>query len=280
VPTSEARLETVCTWTEAYQLLLLWPGRYIDAAHRGGDAKVAVSNTGADTTISYITEIEHVKEIMLVGTADLRFWTDHLKNEDLVPYDDNGTAQLAITGTQLRWMGVGFRELTISVAVSSCEDGRLHDGYILVHAYNSVALLAWIERVMFHTPYYHGMIEVEARVPASIQLRKGQDTVFHAGMSERMPSAEQIDTPWAGPIFLPRRTTISRGMGEFFFARLAGPVEIYPFDPTSDTLVLPSSHDSVWDWLRESDFTGREWRIRKNATHAKSKTYQRPPIRK
>jgi hypothetical protein len=54
--------------------------------------------------------------------------------------------------------------------------------------------------------------------------------------------------------------------------------EVYPFEPTTDTLVLPSKHDPVWDRLGDSRFTGREWRIRENATHAKSKTYQRPPI--
>ena len=236
-----------------------------------------MSVAGSKSAITYLVEIGGVKEVMLVGTAGLHFWRDILKTEQLFPFDDDGAAQVSITATDLRWMGIRFRELTISIAVSRHEDGSTHDGYFLAHAYNSVAMLAWSERTMFRTPYFHGDILVEAGPPARMGLRHGQDTLLHAGMSGDAQRIEAAETWWEGPIYLPRRTAQAGGTGRLFYARLGGPLERYQFVPVADTFtVRPRRHELIWRCLADSGFVGREWRIRHDATHAKSTTIRRP----
>jgi hypothetical protein len=235
-----------------------------------------MSLAGSRRAIRYLAEIGSVKEVMLVGTAGLQFWRDRMQAEQLFPFDDTGAAQVSLTGTDLRWLGIRFRELTISIAVSDHEDGHTHDGYFLVHAYNSVAMLAWTERTMFHTPYYHGDILVEAGPPGRMGLRHGQDMLLCAGMSGDAQLIGVTEIWWEGPIYLPRRATQAGGNGHLFYAKLGGPLERYQFVPGADSFTVhPRRHDLIWRCLVDSGFAGREWRIRRNATHAKSRTFRR-----
>lgn len=46
--------------------------------NKGGDMRTA-------TTIQYVAEPKHVQEVTLIGTTDLRFWSDYLNSEGLAP---------------------------------------------------------------------------------------------------------------------------------------------------------------------------------------------------
>lgn len=55
---------------------------------------------------------------------------------------------------------------------------------------------------------------------------------------------------------------------------MSGETEIYPFSPEFDELKLQNNLQyTVFGFLIDSGFAGREWRARGNAFHAKSKTY-------
>lgn len=229
----------------------------------------------ADTTanIQYAAVIKSVKEVALFGTADLGFWQERLRTEDLPPYSRKGQAELMIIATDLKWMGIRFNELSISVAVGASHDASVRDGAFLVRAFNSSRLLAFAERTFFQTPYYPASIRVEDRVPCFFKLNEGGEGVFSARMSGTAPRARSEDELWQGAIHLPTKPGARRS---HFFVKLSGQTEVYPFDSSSDVLELkPPPDDNALRWLAESNFAAQEWRVRRDAVHAKSKTYPR-----
>ena len=40
--------------------------------------------------IKWAAQVAHVREVSLIGTADLAYWAERLKREDLVPDDRDG----------------------------------------------------------------------------------------------------------------------------------------------------------------------------------------------
>ena len=82
-----------------------------------------------------------------------------------------------------RWKGFRFREFVIAVAVCNTEDGTRLDGYYLPYAFNSSRFLTFSERVFFRTPYFHGGIRLENKLPASIKLQDKTEMLLHARMS-------------------------------------------------------------------------------------------------
>jgi len=72
-------------------------------------------NTNA--TFKYIAVLPHVREIALLGTSDLAFWTDRLAGEDLCPLDFGGQAHVLISAIEARFLGIAFREISITVFV-------------------------------------------------------------------------------------------------------------------------------------------------------------------
>ena len=144
--------------------------------------------------LKYIAEPNHVREVSLVGTADLPYWKRWLEKEDLIPTESDGKAQLLIMAVAMSYMGIKFQELSFSVFVSDRNEGGRTDGMFLVHAFNSSRLFAYCERVSFSTPYYHGKVSVSANVPASIQLVDHGTFIFGAqmhtgtGVPARQPS--------------------------------------------------------------------------------------------
>jgi hypothetical protein len=220
--------------------------------------------------IQYVAYIESVKEVALFGVADLAFWREILKGENLFPYHANDKAEILISTPQLVFMGARFNELSISIAVSKREDGSTHDGYYMAHAFNSLRFFAFSERMFFKTPYYYADVQVTERIPASFQLKHESETVFEARMDANSTLTRSKEEHFEGPVYLP-------GGNRYFVARISGFTNFYPFS-SSDTLELkPSQHEKIFLWLLESDFRGMEWRIRGNAIHGKSKTYMRTP---
>ncbi len=235
-----------------------------------------------NTAVKWAAQIAHVREVSLLGTADLAYWEERLLRENLLPAERDGLAQILITGTDSKYMGVRFREVSFSVLASWSEGGIPRDAAYLVRAFNSSRFFAFCERVLFSTPYYHGDVEVSASVPASIRLLDKREVLFRAEMgasgsgSEREPVRRGPDG-WKGPIFLPHNPRGTGRPGKWFFARLSGETRTYPFLQSRDALEIAGSPESdVLQALSDSHFVVREWIVREDASHAKSKTYTRP----
>jgi hypothetical protein len=236
------------------------------------------------TDVKWAAQLARVREVSLLGTADLAYWEDRLRRENLVPAERDGQAQLLIIATDSKYMGVRFRELSFSVLVSWSEVGIPRDAAYLVRAFNSFRFFAFCERVFFSTPYDHGDVGVSASLPASMRLLNQREVLFRAEMgadgsgADREPSRRGPDG-WEGPIFLPKNQRGTGRPGKWFFARLSGETRIYPFVPSQDALEIERSPASdVLLALRDSHFVAKEWIIREDASHAKSKTYTRPNL--
>ena len=220
-------------------------------------------------SIEYAADLDNVKEVTLHGTADLSFWEAVLQKENLFPYHEADKAVLLLSAIDAKWRGFNFREFVIAVGVCLSEKGASLDGYYLPHAFNSSKLLAFSERAFFRTPYFHGNIQLENRLPASIKLQDRTEILLHAEMSTPNvpPTVEYLE--WQGPVFLPN----NRGK---FFTVLAGEAEIYPFLSETDRFeTKPSGRHRIFQQLIESNFAGKTWSLRSSSRHAKSKTYKR-----
>jgi hypothetical protein len=219
--------------------------------------------------IHYAAVARHVREITVLGRADLAFWRDQLESERLAPTNDAGYAQVTVTMSDLRWMGIRFNELTISVSVEP-PPGATEAAY-LACAFNSSKLLTMAERSLFHTPYALAELMMDAQLPASFRLSDGEVTVFEARMSD-VSGSGAIDAAWDGPIYLP---TSAGGSPSLFYARLEGPQETVRFRSDDVLTMRPWAAHPVLATVIASEFAPVEWRIRHNATHKKSRTYSR-----
>jgi hypothetical protein len=218
--------------------------------------------------MKYVAELHHALEVTLLGGADLAYWTAHLAPLDLHPSQDQGRAQVQVSAVRGRFMGVTFRELSVAVYVARDPDGRGHDGAYLAGAWNSSRAFAWFERTCFATPYQHGTIDVRAE-RASVRLSVRGATTLDASMAGADRQPRGADMGWAGPVFLPG--------GKLFFARIGGEGRIYPFNEAAgDRCALTDSPDApTVHQLVDSHFTPRQWVVRPDADHAKSKTFRR-----
>jgi hypothetical protein len=228
--------------------------------------------------IKWAAQLAHVREISLLGTADLAFWTQRMAAEELVPAPLDGRAQILIVATDAKFMGVRFRELSFSVRVLVPGEA-IGTGAYLLHAFNSCRTFAFCERVFFATPYYHGDVRVSASLPARVELVRDDQVLFRAQMlapgREAMRSGKE---GWDGPVFLPAKRR-GPGAGKLFFARIEGDTQAYPFLDSMDSLAIsPAQDDRVLHALLDSGFAAREWAIRTDAMHAKSKTYKRAKV--
>lgn len=215
--------------------------------------------------LKYIVNVPHVREVSLYGNADLAFWRERLAPEGLAPLDDHGRAEVLLIAAHMRWMGVWFSELSISIALAPDAPANM----FLIHAFNSIPWFAWVERVLFQTPYYPGQTRLETRAPVTMEVA-GQ---VSAGMTQARAAQWSGAEVWEGGILLPRELSRTPKAEKLFYARLGGHTERYPFT-ASDTLQLSaSSQTPIIQWLRDSHFTGKEWHVRADATHAKSQTY-------
>lgn len=230
--------------------------------------------------VRWVAQLTHVREISLLGTASLAFWGEQLEKEDLVPAENDGKALILIVAAESRYRGVRFRELSFSVLVYHQEQGIQRDGAYLTGAFNSCRFFAFSERVLFSTPYHYGDVRLSTSFPPYIELLQGENVIFRAAM--QADARELIGEParigedgWEGAVFLPERRRKDR-QRKLFFARMCGHTRAYPFVDSQDTLTIRPPHGSaVLQALIDSHFAGKEWAVREDATHAKSKTYNR-----
>lgn len=81
-------------------------------------------------------------------------------------------------------------------------------------------------------------------------------------------------------IYLPAPRSSTGRRGKRFFARVRGQTLAYPFLPAVDLITIePAPESGILRSLLDSNFTGREWTVREDATHAKSKTSKRADAR-
>lgn len=225
--------------------------------------------------IRYTAQIPNVREVAIYGTADRDCWQTWLQPLGLQPATTSGDAHVIISATALVWQGLRFRELIVTVATTTRADPTQADSFYLTYACNSSPILAWAERALFQTPYLHREVALDTTVPW-IEVRHCGQSALRAQLGQpRAPTAPVMET-WAGPVFLPVSRPRQQRGGSYFMVAISGEQAVYPFAPDVDILTLPPAGDHpVFTWLRDSHFTPTEWRIRANATHARSQTYRR-----
>lgn len=191
--------------------------------------------------VKWVAELAHVREVTVVGAADLAYW------QRFGAIRKDGRAEVRIIAADAVFRGIRFQEVSVSVTMAA-------DAAYLVAAYNSRRFFAWSERVFFSTPYRYAPVRLTAERPADVL-----SPALIAKMNAPREAARAVHDEWNGTVHLPS--------GKLFHARIAGAVERYPFDAADAWLVLLPE-------LRESHFEPREWWLRADASHAKSKTYR------
>ncbi len=216
----------------------------------------------------FVAVVNDVKELRLIGQANLDFWNRQLADKPFQAFDNNGLAEITISATELVWKGFRFNELTIFLTIAEKNDPNKQSGVFLLHAFNSNRFFAFCERAFFSTPYYFGKISLNETVPCLMDTRANNQSIFKAEMRCAEREFDEENEYWAGAVFLPR----SKGE-KYFIAKLSGKSKICRFDKSDRVELKSDAKYSIFDSLINSDFAGKEWRMRNNAFHAKSKTY-------
>ena len=73
------------------------------------------------TPVTWAAELAHVREVSLLGTADVAFWQDRLRNEELLPTERDSLTPILVIAVDARFWGVRFQELSFCVLVSHPE---------------------------------------------------------------------------------------------------------------------------------------------------------------
>ncbi len=162
-----------------------------------------------------------------------------------------------MSAVETTYMGVRFRELSLSLLLDGAHG-------LLVYAFNSNRVFAFIERQMFHTPYYHAAITVTAR---QIRLEAQGSPLLDA----RLPDTATVER--TADECLEWRLALPTTKLQHFYARLEGHTEYY----AGGTLQHFDHFDAppALVYLRQSNFRLHTWSVRPTARHSKSKTYTR-----
>jgi hypothetical protein len=227
--------------------------------------------------MKWAAKLDHVQEVSILGSADLGFWQQQLAGESLAPVNREGRASILIVSAAGRFMGVRFREVSVSVFVAPAEV----TSHFLVRAFSSCSVFAFCERLFFSTPYVGAQVGVVAEIPTAICVTRRGRSLFHASMrptdtnATRMPTRE-FDESLLARVYVPNRRNSASRHAKMFFARIGGRTKVYPFLAGVDTLVIdPQEHGDPFHRLVESAFVPETWMVRSSASHAKSKTYLR-----
>lgn len=210
-------------------------------------------------TIHYMTVIEPVLEVTLLGNANTATWRPILEAEGFhSPQTDK--IPVIISGTQAKYMGVSFRELSISLGIDE-------ERFLLIHAFNSNRFFAWTERKLFRTPYYHAQITVE---PHHIAVLQGKNRLFETSRNANAPTLKEADVDYQWIICLPKALRKNADVPHYFHARLKGHTQHYA--PNLSHFNIGSSNE-ILSRLAESKFELMDWSVRMQAQHSKSKTF-------
>lgn len=217
------------------------------------------------SSVKFQADIEPVREVTLMGLADPAYWSQRLEPEQLTPAVLNNRAQLLIIAAEMKFKGIRFRELSISVLARSNQG----DGAFLLHAFNTVRFFAFVERNFFSAPYFHGDVQVSVQPPVLARGAIADGGAFAIEMAHEREPARVETAGWEGPVFLPGATSAGR---KYFIAKIWGRTRFFPFASSDTILIKPSPRAPVLRSLLDSGFQATEWAIRDKARHAKSKT--------
>jgi hypothetical protein len=221
------------------------------------------------------------REVSLLGSADFAFWKRYLQKEYLLPMKLDGKARIWIIASAQKFMRIRFTEVSFAILLSEESDFARQPAAFLMQAFGSFRPFVWCERAMFNMPSQHAECSVSVSDPVSIQLRQRNEVVFGATMNAKVANppcepSELADSAWDGPVFLPRDHSAWDGDSLLFFSRVEGLACTRPFVSGEDMFFLePASQGSIFRTLVESQFTPTVWSVRADATHSKSRTYQR-----
>src|SRR3712207_6249655 len=110
------------------------------------------------TPVKFVAELDQVREVSLLGTANLDYWEDRLRVQDLAPARAGGRARVLIIAASAKFKGLAFREVSFCVLAHRPGEPTSTEASYLIRAFNSSRLLAFFERALFATPYVHGDI--------------------------------------------------------------------------------------------------------------------------
>lgn len=221
------------------------------------------------TPIRTAADVPHVREVTLHGTADLKFWEERLKRESLVPVESGGRAQVMVIASHLKYMGVNFRELIITVPARR----GATEGAWFPAGFNTCRIFCYMERSAFSTPYLFGEIRAGLTPPCMIELALDGDVVLGVSMGAKRDAAPEKEGGWEGPVFLPWDARGDESQRKVFMAKISGPTRTWAFDAARDKVELRAAPGrEIFQNLIDSGFAGREWAVRGDARHVKSKT--------
>ena len=222
--------------------------------------------------IRYVAEPKHVREVTLIGTTDLGFWSEHLKAEGLEPVRCGDDGQIVVVAAEMVYLGLRFTEISFSVRAVLAKS-RGSAGMRLLHAFTSSRVFAWCERTLFATPYGYGECHVSVSGPTAVRLDAQGERVLNAEMSSvERPAIRSGEESWEGPVFLPPNRSANES--RLFFGRLRGHTVVYPFSKGDGFAIQAFAGGGVLQSLADSRFHPQEWVVRADATHGKSKTYR------
>lgn len=230
------------------------------------------------TDIKYVADLAHVREVALVGVADLPFWSARLAAEGLRPALLEDRAAVLLTAMQGVFKGIRFREVSVSVLLDD-PSRPTEPGAFLVHAFNSNRFFACCERVFFHTPYVAARIDVQLEPIARVEVQTPGGGSLNLEMRPPASDVRRADSVgpggWQGPVHLPSRTRGGQVRRRWFQAVIQGETQTFAARPDDRCEFVAGSDGHVMRDLLESQFVPRQWQLRSAARHAKSKTYHR-----
>lgn len=214
--------------------------------------------------LKWAARLSGVREVTVVGTAELGYWRERLRGEGLEPIEKEGRAVVQIIGAEGRFLGLVFREVSFSVQVKSRHPELGSAGAYLLRAYNSRRFFAWCERTLFSTPYDFGTCEVvagEGRPHVRVESAGAELFVAEFGAGgDRVVLRKGVEG-FCGPVYLPRNSAADEG--RLFVAEVRGETTVSEFDSARDRVeVRVPSRGHALEPLVESGFAATEWQVR------------------
>jgi hypothetical protein len=211
----------------------------------------------------YMTIVEPVLEVTLIGQGDTDPWRPLLEAEGIKFPLDQEKIEIILSGVEARYLGVKFRELSISLRIDENQ-------VFLVYAFNSNRWFALAERVFFRTPYYYATIVVN---PYHIRLMNKGQLLFEAILSETAPVTDSQDEFTEWQIWLPKLLRKQADKPHYFNARLEGYTQHYKL--SNNSVLFSGGLPAPLQPLLNSNFHLDDWLVRDSARHSKSQTFTR-----
>lgn len=218
------------------------------------------------------TIVRNVEEVSLVGTARLDPWRAAIEASGVHPWEPApGRVEVRLLACGTKFKGIPFAEVSMGLTIAHAPGGPPAGAY-LDGSFNSVRFFAWIERVVFKTPYQHAQVDLSAGTRPGFAVVSLDRPVLTIQAHEESTDETLAEAAWAYPIYLPPKRPGDR---RFFFGRLLGPSVTRPFDPAQTTVsIRPGEGTPALARLAASGFQPTHWQLRRGAEHGKSKTYK------